>query len=163
MLAEYDKPVFSPNVRALVFDESDPLSNAGAYGVNDLNVVRYTFSGRTSRQYMSNSADAEALLQLGEASLSKYIPFEPNSRRRFVARRFNQGLCAYTAYHARFIERVGQELKKVAGLYVTGDYIQGASIEACFRSSFACVTQLARNESREVPINATALQLQTQP
>jgi oxygen-dependent protoporphyrinogen oxidase len=162
ILAEYDRPVFSSNVRALVFDPQHACSNAGAYGVNDLNVVRYTFSGRTARQYMSQSTEPEALLRLGEASLSKHIPFDPGTRRRFVSKGFKQGLCAYTPYHGRFIERAHQELMAVTGLHITGDYIQGASIEACFRSASDCVNQLARQE-RAVPMNARALELQTQP
>src|SRR5262245_2402243 len=60
ILAEYDKPIFSSSVRALVFDRNDACSNAGAYGVNDLNLVRYTFSGKTSREHM-RSMDEEAL------------------------------------------------------------------------------------------------------
>ena len=164
VLAEYDRPIFSSNVRALVFDGHEAISNAGAYGVNDLHLVRYTFSGRTSRKYMSHATDDEALLRLGEASLARHIPFDPSCRRRFVVKRFNQGLCAYTPYHGRFIDRVNQELKKVAGLYLTGDYMQGASIEACFRSASACVNQLiAKEEKRVVQNNVRALELQTQP
>jgi protoporphyrinogen/coproporphyrinogen III oxidase len=162
VLAEYDRAVFSDHVRALVFDRNDACSNAGAYGVNDLHLVRYTFSGKTSREHM-RVMDAAALLRLGEASLSRHIPFDVRSRRRFVARHFNQGLCAYTPYHARFVAHVSEELKKVAGLYLTGDYIQGASIEACFRSASACVNHLATQEKRRAPLDARALQLQTQP
>src|SRR6185369_15572490 len=66
ILAEYDKPVFSSKVRALVFDGNEAISNAGAYGINDLNIVRYTFSSRTARDYMQGSVDSEALLRMGE-------------------------------------------------------------------------------------------------
>jgi oxygen-dependent protoporphyrinogen oxidase len=147
ILAEYDKPVFSSRVRAVVFDKNEPVSNAGAYGVNDLNLVRYTFSGRASRKYMSQSIDAEALLQLGEAALARHIPFNPRGRRQFVAKHFHRGLCAYTPFHGRFIERVHQELSKVGGLYLTGDYMKGASIEACFRSASDCVRQIATEQT----------------
>jgi len=158
ILAEYDKPVFSSSVRALVFDGDEPVSNAGAYSLNDLHVVRYTFSGRTSRDYTRKFVDAEALLRVGEAALSRHIPFDPRCRRRFVTKHFQQGLCAYTSHHDRFIERVNQERTKVAGLYLTGDYVQGASIEACFRSASACVDQLAREQKAAVPVNSLGLQ-----
>jgi oxygen-dependent protoporphyrinogen oxidase len=161
ILAEYDNPVFSSTVRALVFDEQEPVSNAGAYSVKDLHLVRYTFSGRTSRDYLRKSIGTEALLRVGEAALARHISFDPRCRRRFVAKRFQQGLCAYTSHHDRFIERVNRELKKVPGLYLTGDYVQGASIEACFRSASACVDQLAREQKAVVPVNSPALQIQT--
>ena len=146
VLAEYDRPIFSPQVRALVFDRHHALSNAGAYGVNDLHLVRYTFSGATARAHFSQNTDPEELLRIGESSLSRYVALDPNWRRQFVSRSFHQGLCAYTPYQGLFIDRVNQELQKVRGLHVTGDYIQGASIEACFRAAFACVHQIANNK-----------------
>jgi oxygen-dependent protoporphyrinogen oxidase len=146
VLAEYDRPIFSPTVRALVFDGEEALSNAGAYGVNDLQLVRYTFSGRRARRHISKSTSAEGLLRIGEASLARHIPVDARWRRRFVARNFQQGLCAYTPHHFSFIDGVHQALRKAPGLYVTGDYMQGASIEACFRSASACVRRLTTTE-----------------
>src|SRR5215475_733826 len=126
VLAEYDRPIFSPSVRALVFDEHELISNAGAYGMNDLHLVRYTFSGKTARRYLSASTDTEELVGLGEAALNRYIPVSSRDRRRFVAKRFDLGLCAYTAFHGSFLDGMTQDLQKTQGLYVTGDYIQGA-------------------------------------
>ena len=142
IIAEYDRPIFSPAQRAFVFDSETRVSNAGAYGINDLNLVRYTFSGRASRQNTAEVSDHEALLASGEAALSKHVPIPRNSRRRFVARRFSPGLCAYAPHHARLIDEVQRESNNVAGLHLTGDYIQGASIEACFRSASACVDHI---------------------
>ena len=147
VLAEYDRPIFSPSVRALVFDEHELISNAGAYGMNDLHLVRYTFSGKTARRYLSASTDTEELVGLGEAALNRYIPVSSRDRRRFVAKRFDLGLCAYTAFHGSFLDGMTQDLQKTQGLYVTGDYIQGASIEACFRSAKECVERLAVAEN----------------
>ncbi len=146
VLAEYRRPIFSSRVRAVVFDEQDPLSNAGAYGLNDLHVVRYTFSGRTARRYFADSVGGEDLLRIGEAALNRYIPVSEREREAFAVRRFDLGLCAYTSSHSNFLDAVGRELRKVSGLYVTGDYMQGASIEACFRSAKACVHRLAVTE-----------------
>jgi protoporphyrinogen/coproporphyrinogen III oxidase len=153
VIAEYDRPVFSSTARAFVFDGREVVSNAGAYGFNDLHLVRYTFSGRRYRQYMSKtyggytpaSLDADALLRLGEAALSRHVPVVPARRRRLAVRHFSPGLCAYAPYHGRFLDRVEEELN-VGGLYLTGDYMQGASIEACFRSASACADRIARRE-----------------
>ena len=142
IVAEYDRPIFSPSQRAFVFDSDTPVSNAGAYGVNDLHLVRYTFSGRASRRHISDAADDEALLAIAEGALAKYVTVPRGSRLRFAAKRFSPGLCAYAPHHARLIDDVHEELKKVTGLHLTGDYMQGASIEACFRSASACVRQL---------------------
>jgi oxygen-dependent protoporphyrinogen oxidase len=156
VLAEYDKPVFSSEVRALVFDGREAVSNAGAYSVNDLHLVRYTFSGRTSRNYSPGFLDAETLVRIGEAALSRHISFDPRSRRQFVAKHFHHGLCAYTPYHGRFIELVSRERRKVAGVYLTGDYFQGASIEACFRSASTCVRQIATEHNTSAPAHSRA-------
>jgi oxygen-dependent protoporphyrinogen oxidase len=147
VIAEYDRPVFSSRVRAFVFGEHEPVSNAGAYGLNDLHLVRYTFSGRAARPYITHTNDAEALLRVGEAALGKYIPLDPRWRQRFVATRFNPGLCAYVPHHGRLIDGVQEQLIGIPGLHVTGDYIQGASIEACFRSAAACARQAAGRET----------------
>jgi protoporphyrinogen/coproporphyrinogen III oxidase len=142
VLAEYDRPIFSSSVRAIVFDHWHALSNAGAYGINDLNVVRYTFSGRTARRLI-DTMDADALLHCAETTLSRYVAVERGWRRRVVVRRFNPGLCAYTPHHTTFLDRIIADARQIAGLYLTGDYVQGASIEACFRAASACVQQLA--------------------
>ncbi len=144
-IAEYDRPIFTATVRAFVFDDSQPLSNAGAYGINDLHLVRYTFSGRRAR-HLTDDSNAGALVDIGEAALAKHIAVDRCWRRRAVAKRFSAGLCAYTANHGRFLDGIASEAARVDGLYLTGDYMQGASIEACFRSASACVDQLAKRE-----------------
>jgi protoporphyrinogen/coproporphyrinogen III oxidase len=145
VLAEYDRPIFSSSCRAFVFGEQDALSNAGAYGINDLNIVRYTFSGRSSRA-IADPGDGDALTGLAEATLSRYVAVDRRWRRRFVAKRFSPGLCAYTRHHGEFLDRLQIEADALTGLYVTGDYIQGASIEACFRSASACARRIVRRE-----------------
>ena len=147
VLAEYDRPVFSSALRALVFDESEAVSNAGAYGVNDLNLVRYTFSGRAARRQITKSMKIADLLSGAEDALNRHMPVKERRRVRFVARRFEHGLCAYTPYHARFLENVRHEVRTTAGLHITGDYMQGASIEACFRSANDCVRNLLSAEN----------------
>src|ERR1044072_9186844 len=88
VLAEYDRPIFSPHVRAFVFDSRQALSNAGAYGINDLNLVRYKFSGRAARG-MGDGTEPGALVARGEAALSRPLAIDRaiarRWRRRFVA------------------------------------------------------------------------------
>ena len=162
IVAEYDRPIFTSSVRAFVFGDDDIVSNAGAYGINDLNLVRYTFSGRTARQSLSQEVDAERLLKAGEDALARHVPLDGAWRRRFVTRRFSPGLCAYAPHHGRLLDRITRELATVPGLYLTGDYIQGASIEACFRAASACVNRLAQEQEHAAPDEAGVLELQAQ-
>jgi oxygen-dependent protoporphyrinogen oxidase len=150
VIAEYDRPVFTSAARAFVFGDADVVSNAGAYGVGDRHLVRYTFSGRTYRQHASGAVDADALVRLGEAALSRYVALDAGRRRRWVARHFNPGLCAYTADHGRFLDGVSRLVARLPGLHLTGDYVQGASIEACFRSAADCVRRLAASPGQGV-------------
>jgi oxygen-dependent protoporphyrinogen oxidase len=162
IVAEYHRPVFTSSVRAFVFGEDQIVSNAGAYGINDLNLVRYTFSGRTARQSMADDMDAEDLLKAGEDALGRYVTLDASWRRRFVARRFSPGLCAYAPHHARWLDRVSQELTAVTGLHLTGDYMQGASIEACFRAADACVHRLAQGQEHAATHDVGLLALPAQ-
>ncbi len=154
VIAEYDRPIFPARTRAFVFDRQHVLSNAGAYGVNDLHIVRYTFSGAESRRHIADDFDAEALLEAGERSLRTCVPVEGAWRRRFVAKRFSPGLCAYTPRHGGFLDVVSEQLGSLAGLHLTGDYIRGASIEGCFRSARACVQRLAGTAAGELSESA---------
>jgi oxygen-dependent protoporphyrinogen oxidase len=162
IVAEYDRPVFTSSVRAFVFGEEEVVSNAGAYGINDLNLVRYTFSGRTARRSIERPADEEQLLKAGEAALSKYVALDSAWRRRYVARHFRPGLCAYTPRHGQFLDRLGHERARLPGLHLTGDYIQGASIEACFRAASACVTRLRQEQEHAATDDVGVLELQPQ-
>ncbi|HVT18275.1 MAG TPA: FAD-dependent oxidoreductase [Thermoanaerobaculia bacterium] len=143
ILAEYARDVFTQEVRALVFDEEEPLSNAGSYGVHDLHIVRYTFSGRKARPYLRGAVDMEALLRLGEERLNRHIPVDRRERLRFVGRHYELGLCAYTPHYGRFAGKLQRELGTLPGLYLAGDYLCGASLEACFRAAEKCVAAIA--------------------
>ncbi len=139
IVAEYNRNIFSEQVRALVFDAEEPISNAGSYGINDRHIVRYTFSGRVARKYIELNIDAEELLKIAEETLNRYIPVDASERVQFVYQRMLTGLCAYTHDYAEFSKSIQSQLTDILGLYITGDYIQGASIEACFRAAKLCV------------------------
>jgi oxygen-dependent protoporphyrinogen oxidase len=142
VVAEYDRPIFDKEVRALVFPPGEPLSNAGVYGINDRHIVRYTFSGAAARGLLASDPSPEDLLARGECVLSKFAPVSECSRASFVGRVMQIGLCAYALDHAGFIVGVESALRRLPGLELTGDYLQGASIEACFRASLACAERL---------------------
>ena len=142
VLAEYERAIFSPQVRALLFGEEEILSNAGSYSVDDLHLVRYTFSGRAARPLLASGIEPEELLGRGEEILDRYFPVHARERRRFVARTFERGLCAYVPRYARFAERLEAAREALPGLHLTGDYLRGASIEACFRAAAACVSRI---------------------
>jgi oxygen-dependent protoporphyrinogen oxidase len=143
VVAEYEKNVFNPEVRALRFDEDDPLSSARAYGKTTLNVVRYTFSGRAARPFLEGAIDADALLRRGETSLGRVLPVSNARRRAFVAPERAFVLSAYSQHHAERLDDIARAARGLLGLHLTGDYLRGASIEACFRAAKDCVDALA--------------------
>jgi len=133
VLAEYDRPVFGEQVRARVFPPNSPLSNAGAYGVKDRHIVRYTFSGRA---YRTADPDETALLDLAEGQLAKEIDLSGVTRVRAVSKRWEHAYCGYSWFHSKTIQRLDQVLQGIDRIALTGDYLRGASIEACFRAAF---------------------------
>jgi oxygen-dependent protoporphyrinogen oxidase len=142
VVARYARPVFTPQRRALVFGAQHALSNAGAYGLGALDVVRYTFSGRAARQALAAGADGAALLAQGEALLTSTVGLRPGDRLAFVSRRFDPGLCAYAPHHGQLAQELTAGMQALQRLALTGDYVRGASIEACFRASRAAVDRL---------------------
>lgn len=140
VLAKYKRPIFNPAMRALVFGEEEPVSNAGSYGVDDLDIVRYTFSGRAARPFLDGHTSTEELLDLAEERLDRYVPVKPADRETFTGQRFTHGLCAYTDHIGRFRSALQQELRKLPGIQLAGDYLRGASIEACFHSAADAVS-----------------------
>ena len=144
IVARYSRPIFEQKVRAIVFDEKSPLSNAGCYGVNDLDIVRYTLSGRGASS-IDQASDPEAVLSIAEAELRRFVPVSASERVDYVYKHFQHGLCAYGPYHHRFIERLFDWERSVTGITLTGDYIRGASIESCFHAAFESVSRLTRS------------------
>jgi oxygen-dependent protoporphyrinogen oxidase len=135
VVAKYAEPIFDKDVRALVFDGSYELSNAGAYGINDLDIVRYTFSGALAAKNIDEQTDPETLVALGEKYLGNFLPIKGVRREAYVSRYFRHGLCAYTPFHHELMTQVQGQLSTCPGLFLVGDYIRGAAIEACFRSA----------------------------
>jgi protoporphyrinogen/coproporphyrinogen III oxidase len=137
-VVQYDVPVFNEKVMALSFGKNEILSSAGAYGNNDLDIVRYTFSGGAASRSVNANSDPEQLLRTAEDLLARYCPKVKGNRRGYVYRYFAEGHCAYAPYHHRVMQTVEQKLSGLA-VEVTGDYVKGASVEACFMASRCAV------------------------
>jgi oxygen-dependent protoporphyrinogen oxidase len=135
VVAEYDHPAFPPTFAALSAPPGMALSNAGSYGLGERQVVRYTFSGAAARTVAEpHCFDPEARLAEAEGFLGRHAPVAGARRLRFAARAFRPGLCAYRRDHAVFLREVGERLDVLGGLALAGDYMRGASLEACVRS-----------------------------
>jgi oxygen-dependent protoporphyrinogen oxidase len=160
LVARYRRPIFDSKVRAIVFDAQSPLSNAGCYGVNDLDLVRYTLSGRAAAD-IDDASEPSEVLERAERELGRFVKVRASERIGYVSKHFRHGLCAYGPYHHRFIGRCLEWERGVPGLVLTGDYLRGASIEACFQAAFDGVERLKRRAAespRSVPSHASPLQ-----
>ena len=133
-VVDYDGNIFTPATRALVFNRTLPLSNAGAYGVNELNLVRYTFSGKAARKAFDGNASEIQLIEQAEHHMSSHFNMSGKKRKQYVYRHFNDGLCAYSSFHHQLLQDIQVSLPEQITL--TGDYRKGASIEACFQAAY---------------------------
>jgi oxygen-dependent protoporphyrinogen oxidase len=144
----YRRDIFSPKLRALRFDEGSSLSNAGAFAPDRLNVVRYTFSGRAARGQLASVEHPDALIATGERELGRYIPVSSGERVASAAKIWHEGLCAYAPRQHRLRAQLQSELASVRGLFLTGDYVRGASLEACFRAGHETASAVQDQHAR---------------
>jgi protoporphyrinogen/coproporphyrinogen III oxidase len=152
VLVEYDRPVFTPEVRALAMNDGGPCSNAGAYGLTQRHIVRYTFSGRGGR--VTGQPDEDLLadwVRGAEDRLTRHLGAKRAKRVSLAARNWSAGYSAYLPYHGEFLAEVRGTLSGIAGLELAGDYLHGVSIEACTRSGQAAATRLAEHLARQEP------------
>jgi protoporphyrinogen/coproporphyrinogen III oxidase len=144
VVAMYDRPVFPDRFAALSAPAGMALSNAGSYGLGERNIVRYTFSGAPARGRIEpDSFDPQARLEEAERFLAPHTPIAGARRLRFAARAFQPGLCAYRRDHAAFLRDAGARLRSLPGLVLAGDYMRGASLEACVRGGQEAAAQVA--------------------
>lgn len=156
IVAEYNHNIFSEEVRSLVFDADKPISNAGAYSFNDRHIIRYTFSGRLARNYIASGIDSEKLLCIGEDELNRHIPVKASERVQFVEKRHSIGLCAYVSHFVKFADSIQTQRANLQNLYLAGDYLQGASVEACFRAGKACAEEVLQSHMKEMDVSLVA-------
>lgn len=143
IVAQYSREIFSPAIRAVVFGENSVVSNAGAYGATDLGTVRYTFSGRRARHLIAEGATDDRLLALAEDNLNGHIAVSSKERVHIASRRFDPGLCAFSTDTRSLNDKIDSQ-EELGGIFFTGDYRKGASIEACFVAAKQCAEKVAR-------------------
>lgn len=134
LVVEYDRDVFPSDRRALVFPKESVISNAGAYGIEELNVVRYTFSGIAARDYLASEPSVEELILTAERVLDPYVPVRAANKRASVSRTWEHGLCAYGPSYGKRLEAIRGAILGIDGFGIAGDFMRGASLEACFQS-----------------------------
>jgi oxygen-dependent protoporphyrinogen oxidase len=135
LIVKYQEPVFNQDIRAMIFDKNYPLSNAGAYGINDLDLVRYTFSGKAAREVIDKHSTINILLKIVEKSMPASFNLQSNKVIDSTYRYFNKGLCSYSKDHFTNLEQIKNLVLNIKGLAITGDYFCGVSIESCFQAA----------------------------
>jgi oxygen-dependent protoporphyrinogen oxidase len=94
---------------------------------------------------------------MAERILDRRIPVKREERRGFVARVFDPGLCAYSPHHERVLEALHAAPRRIAGLQITGDYVRGASIEACMGAAREAAAALdIRARRARAPVERSA-------
>ena len=154
VLVEYDRPVFTPEVRALSMDDG-PCTNAGSYGMNDRHVVRYTFSGSHARTPDPSDELVASWVDEAEADLARYIPGAGRALRvNSVTRHWPAAYSGYLPFHGEFLADVRGSVAEQPGLTLAGDYLRGVSIEACFRSGTDAAMAMAAYLGTAPPVPA---------
>lgn len=140
-IVKYNRPIFNKDHRSISFDKDKVLSNAGCYGINDLDIVRYTFSGRVANEWVDANTDPEELIASAEKLLNKYFKVLSDERVDYIYKYLFEGLCSYAPYHHQIMDKVNGILNDYA-IELSGDFVSGASMEACFKSSKDAVNKL---------------------
>lgn len=150
VLVEYDRPVFGTEVRAIVLDDG-PCSNAGVYGINDLHIVRYTFSGRHARPTPSDAV-LDEWIDNAERQLTGLLGVDHVNRVHIVKRIWDAAYCAYVPFHGKFLSQVHSAVAATPGLELAGDYLRGAPLEASCRSGIEAADKLLKQLKAVVPV-----------
>lgn len=146
LVAQYQQPVFEADLRALTFPPNSALSNVGAYGINDLDCVRYTFSGAAAQAIGSHDLVDDQLLSIAEKLAAPYVHLTGNPCQVFKRKSWTHGLCGYTLNEAKFRSQLRSAQSDLPGLHFTGDYIKGASMENCFRAAKGVVAEFLASD-----------------
>jgi oxygen-dependent protoporphyrinogen oxidase len=73
-------------------------------------------------------------------------------RVQFVSRTFDPGLCAFAADTQALNRKLDQ--LPLEGVFFTGDYRKGASIEACFVAAKECAARIMSAAASREPAHA---------
>ncbi|MFH0958135.1 MAG: FAD-dependent oxidoreductase [Pseudomonadota bacterium] len=148
-IVKYSRAIFTEEQRSISFDKDKVLSNAGCYGVNDLDIVRYTFSGGAASREINAETEPDALISSAENLLNRYFKVSSQERIDYIYKFLDEGLCSYAPYHHRIMS-TAERCLKLYPIELSGDFVGGASMEACFKSSKTAVDKLHKKLSRAV-------------
>ncbi|MFD6159991.1 FAD-dependent oxidoreductase [Nocardia sp. NPDC060256] len=140
-VVRYAHDVFAADVRAIALDDQ-PCSNAGSYGKETRNVVRYTFSGRHGRLTDPAEADVLDLVTDTEEQLRAHLGVVRQPRTAVAVRHWPRAYCGYLPHYGDFLDALRAAAAPYAGIALGGDYLFGGSIEACCRSGEAAAAAL---------------------
>lgn len=132
VVAEYERPY--ANKERVEFGKESVLSSVGYYGNDNTKLIRYSFSGTEARKLLEQKKTIAELAVEGEKEVEKYTDEDLGKNIGSVGQILPRGLCAYSADHQILLENITKEVRQIQGLQLAGDYIEGVSIEGCFRS-----------------------------
>ncbi|MFI6170574.1 FAD-dependent oxidoreductase [Nocardia sp. NPDC051052] len=132
-VVRYVHDVFAADVRAIALDDQ-PCSNAGSYGKETRNIVRYTFSGKHGRLTEPAEADVLDLVTDTEQQLRAHLGVVRQPRTAVAVRHWPQAYCGYLPHYGDFLDALTLAAAPFADIALAGDYLLGTSIEACCRS-----------------------------
>ncbi|MFC9433116.1 FAD-dependent oxidoreductase [Nocardia sp. NPDC057030] len=132
-VVRYAHNVFAADVRAIALDDQ-PCSNAGSYGKEMRNVVRYTFSGKHGRLIDPADADVLDLVTDTEHQLRTHLGITIQPRTAAAVRHWPHAYCGYLPHHGDFLDALSAASAPLTNVALAGDYLLGTSIEACCRS-----------------------------
>ncbi|MFG3093133.1 protoporphyrinogen/coproporphyrinogen oxidase [Streptomyces sp. NPDC048202] len=142
VLVEYDRDIFTHEVRALAMDDG-PCTNAGSYGQEERHIVRYTYSGAEGRLTDLGPENIDRLTSRTEERLRTHLGAPRAERVNLLVKHWKAAYSGYLPYHAEFLAEVRESVAGIAGLELAGDYIQGVSIEGCARTGRAAAGRIA--------------------
>ncbi len=144
--AKYRGKIFPDHIKIVSFEKNEVLASAGLYNETEENrgdeIIKYNFSGHAARAFLDSKPSDLQLVEAAEKTLTKYLKFNTSDRIEYVVTHFRPGHCAYAPNMAKLLTDVSQKLKAIPGLFLTGDYKRGASIEHCFESAKKCVEEI---------------------
>jgi oxygen-dependent protoporphyrinogen oxidase len=137
--AIYDNDIFNENINSIMFDETFHLGHCSANRMYQKNHVRFTISGRKSRNIMGLCDDE--LISIAEKEFNSVLPINANRVFYHVARHPG-GICAYAPNYSKVRNTLLEYVSTISGLEIAGDYLEGHSMGECLKSSKYAVDKI---------------------
>ena len=137
--AVYDGPVFEKGVHSVMFEPGSVLGHCSANRLDTPNHVRFTLSGKASREILD--APDDILLNIAQGAFAKRQPFKAKCITAHVARHTG-GICGYAPYFSKVKKDLLRGAGSIYGLQIAGDYLEGHTMEGCLTSADLAVERL---------------------